>query len=141
MGQGNTRWFKAKTQEGPRVQLPHVHVPVIVFSRDCEGTNTWAFTVCGSPVGGKYEHVTYENRVRVRRGATWLQAIIRIDGGSVPFTAVRFMDQKIAEYVGRKEKGMLGGRTHIKVEEGSGDEKQPERNRPKKGVVVCKSSR
>ena len=42
------------------------------------------------------------------------------------------MDQKIAEYVRRKEKGMLVGRTHVKVEESSGDEEQLEKKRPKK---------
>ena len=38
-----------------------------------------------------------------------------------PPAAVRCMDQKIAEYLGRKEKGMLGGCTHVKVEKSSGD--------------------
>ena len=43
-----------------------------------------------------------------------------------PPAAVRYMEQKVAVYVGRKERGMLGGRTHVKVEENSGDAEQPE---------------
>ena len=141
VGQGNTRCFKivtmrckAKAQEGPRVQLPQVHMPVVVVSRGCEGTKTWAFVVYSGPGSGKYEHIMYDNGVGDRRGATWLQAAIRIGGGSdlppLPPQAVWYMDQKIAEYVGRKEKGMLGSRTHVTVEESSGDEEQPERKRP-----------
>ena len=72
----------------------------------------------------------------VRRGATWLQAAIRIDGGSAPPAGVRYMDQKIAECVGRKEKGMLVGRTHVKVEESSGDEEQPEQEVEEGGGVA-----
>ena len=63
--------------------------------------------------------------------------MIGIGGGSAPRAAVWYMDQKIAEYVGRK-KGMLASRTHVKVEESSGDEEQPEQKRPKKEVVECK---
>ena len=75
MGEGNTRWFrfvtlrcKAKAQEGPRVQLLQVHLPVVVVSRNCEGTKTWAFTVYGGPGSGKYGHVMFDNGVGVRRG-------------------------------------------------------------------------
>ena len=95
-GQGNTRWFKTvmlrckeKAHEGPKVQLLHVHLPVVVVSRDCEGTKTWAFTVYGGPGSGKYEHVMCDSGVGVRGaggggGATWLQAAIRIVGCSPP---------------------------------------------------------
>ena len=119
--QGNTCWFKsvtprckAKAKEDLRVQLLQVHLPVVVISRYCEGTNTWAFTVHGGPGSGKYEHVMYnngmyDNGVGARRGATWLQAAIRKGGAAVPPpVAVRYMDEKIAEYVGWKETGMLG---------------------------------
>ena len=34
-----------------------VYLPVVVVSRDCEGTKTWSFTVYGGPCSGKYEHV------------------------------------------------------------------------------------
>ena len=82
----------------------------------------------------------YDNRVGVRRGSTWLQAAIRIGGGSPPpppppRAAIRYMDHKIAEYVGHR---MLRGRTHVKVEESSRDEEQLEQKRPKKEVVEHK---
>ena len=61
-----------------------VHLPVVVVSRDCEGTKIGVFTVYGGPGGGKHEHVMYHNGVGFRRGATWLQLAIRIGGGSAP---------------------------------------------------------
>ena len=41
------------------------------------------------------------------------------------------MDQKIAEYDGRKEQETLGGRTCVNVEESSGDAEPPKQKRPK----------
>ena len=74
-----------------------------------------------------------------RTGATWLQAAIRTSGGSSPPAAVRYIDRKIAEHVGRRKKEMLASRTHIHVEESFGDEEQVERKWPKKDVVERKS--
>ena len=147
MGQGNTRWFKtrtprskAKAEEGPGVQLLHVHLPVVVVSGDGEGMKTQALSVHGGPGSGKCEQVMYDNRVGVQRGAIWLQPAIRIGGGSAPPAAVRDMDLRIAEYVGRKEKRMLRSCTHVKAEESYGDQEQLEQRlkRPKKEVVKRK---
>ena len=136
MGQGNTRWLKTptlrckgKSQEGARIQFLEVHLPVLVMYRDCDGPKTWVFTVYGGPASGKYEHVLYENGVATRKGAHWLQAVTRIGGGDVPGTAVRYMESKIMEYVAKQQRGMLGGRTHIKVEDNDEEEEEPE---PKK---------
>ena len=79
----------------------------------------------------------------VRSSATWLQAAIRFGGTGAPppppsRETVRYMDQNIADYVGRKEKGMVGCRLHGKVEESSGDEEEPQPKRPKKEVVERK---
>ena len=136
MGQGNTRWFKTptrrckgKSQEGAQIQFLEVHLPVNVMYRDCDGPKTWVFTVYGGPASGKYEHVLYENGVATRKGAHWLQAVTRIGGGDVPGTAVRYMESKIMEYVAKQRRGMLGGCTHIKVEDDDDEEEEPE---PKK---------
>ena len=116
---------------------------MVPVSRDLEGTKTWAFTVCGGLGSGRYEHIMYDNGVGVRRAATWLQEAIRIGGGIAPPppphpAVARYMDWKIAEYVGRMEHGMLCGRTHVKVEESFGDAQQPHQKRPKKGLVERK---
>ena len=136
MGQGNTRWFKtptllckAKSREGAQIQFLEVHMPVLVMFRDCKGPNTGVFTVYGGPASGKYEHVLYENGVATRKGAQWLQAVTHIGGGDVRGTAVRYMETKIMEYVAKQQRGMLGGRTHIKVEDDEDEEEEPE---PKK---------
>ena len=55
-----------------------------------------------------------------------------------PPAAERYMDLKIAKYVGRKEKGISRCRTHVKLEESSKDEKRPEEKRLKKEVVERK---
>ena len=47
---------------------------------------------------------------------------------------VRYMDQNVAHWIRQKEKGMLGGRTHIKVEETSRDEEHPGEKKPKKEI-------
>ena len=66
------------------VRLLQVQLPVVVVSRDCEGTKTWAFVVYGGPGSGKYERVMYDNGVGVWRAATWLQAAILIGAPPLP---------------------------------------------------------
>ena len=73
------------------------------------------------PSSTNNEHVPYENGLAARKGATCLHAVVRIGTDSTPPAAVRYMDQKDVQYVGGKEKGILGGRTPSKVEEGCGD--------------------
>ena len=58
----------------------------------------------------------------------WTRGRVAVGGGSAPPAAMRYIDQKVAKYIGWNKKGMLGGRTHVKVEE------QPEQKRPKKEV-------
>ena len=87
------------------------------------------YTVYGAPASGKYEHILYENGVAKRKGAQWLQAVTRIGRGDVPSTALRYMETKMMEYVAKQQRGMLGGRTHIKVKDDDDEEEEPE---PKK---------
>ena len=51
---------------------------------------------------------------------------VLVHGGDVPGTAVRYMETKIMEYVAKQQCGMLGGRTHIKVEDDEDEEEEPE---------------
>ena len=136
---------KLKAQEGPNIQLLGVHLPVVVVSRDCKGTTTWMLMVYGGPGSSKYEHVMYENGVAARKGAKWLQALTRVGGASAPPTVVRYMDQKVDqkvdEYIGWKEKDMLGGCTRVKVEELWDEElREPKRLKKDTIILICSSS-
>ena len=61
MGGGNTLWFTTATMrcklKAHKIQLLQVHLPMVVASTDFEGRKTWTFTVYGSTIGGKYEHI------------------------------------------------------------------------------------
>ena len=79
-------------------------------------------------------HIMYENGVATRKGATCCR---RGSGLAAARPAdVRYMDLKVAEYVGQKEKGMLGGRTHVK---GMTSSRMPKPKVERKGKTTARS--
>ena len=99
-------------------------LPVVYESADAPGTGTCLFTTFAFGKSGKYGHICWEDGRQVRKGAKMMSSLSSVGGAEVSTPPLRRAQHKEFEYKQQQERGCLGGRTYVKIED-EGEEESP----------------